>query len=74
MFPSPSHPAVKPGDIVVCVTARAQLKKQPLADAVFPGLITFKKKERESEDKAYWLTGFPLINSWACAKDNYGNL
>jgi len=27
-----------------------------------------------SEYKAYWLMGFPLINSWVAPRNKYGNL
>ena len=47
-YPSPSHPAVKPGNIVICVW-QGTAEKQPLTDAVLPGKITFKKEKKKNE-------------------------
>jgi len=42
LYPSPSHPAVKPGHIVIVCTA----EEQPMAEAVIPVKITCQKKKK----------------------------
>ena len=58
-YSSPSHPAVKLGHIVICVR-QGTAEKQPLADAVLPGKMTFQKKRVVEQHSCYILLCLPL--------------
>ena len=65
-------PAVKPKDIVIsAVVWQGTAEKQPLADAVFPGKITFGKKtlsawNQSSSRCSTWHICDWTINFWSC--------